>query len=860
MKNTTQQTWTPRKVELPSQFEGQEVKEELSQTEYELAMDMLELRALFDEIDDLFSGVYGTLDEQLAKMAIIPDPSDSRLAHALVAFDSPGVITKDVVDKAMLVLSVPNGVIMNEVSTDTDGTPSFITSTSQTYKSCATYAQGIKDYLAGMAAPNTWAAEALSSNNSKLQELSRKKALKMIFLAVLEQIVELIAKMLRPLRWTPARPAVNKIISWLRKQVRDAQRKLFKIDPIGATRLAVNPTTRYEIWLKIKTIDWNNTSPVFGVDWELAMNTSSGLPYQPGTIPPTYVTSLLLEEGMDADGNKKKNVTSSYRGWTRMEGTVVVSESVFPINPLFPFIKAQYKEPLSIVVQQFVVDTTIQYMDQDTWVIKPLGTPATADDLDPDLNTTANECTANAMSILGAADLYHTGDSTLNGYPNQSYMMYRSLGSIKEGYDGTKAVTKSLFIATSELMTVVGGTDTAKWLEKAGKATEHGFGWVDKSLESVYNEYLDFVKQLNDEPVSPRQQLNNRYIKLGKSLPKLKKQTALYKAFLGDLKNFLLILAADLKNWINDRTILCCFIQNSAAIGLSWRPWIKLMLLIIAVLKNRGKALIKEFLGGLLDLGLLLYNTAVTVVVGILEMLAKSGIEWVQNWLEDRLALEKESSVMKCTPFKAFVFSLAGGLELFADDLLDYIRDMLLLQKRKIDKTKEINETCKFNDWLDHVARMLKALDHALSHQIICKDGIATDAKFSGYPGGPIIVGGDTNGPIGGGVIFDASIPSAQVIAARAYQQIATFGPTGPISAQDLVDFYSSYLHYTPDQISAAISSTDVQLNNMRQLGKLVPDLDAMAGIGTCTSNLTPEERAEVDARLAQIKSIEEVR
>jgi hypothetical protein len=90
---------------------------------------------------------------------------------------------------------------------------------------------------------------------------------------------------------------------------------------------------------------------------------------------------------------------------------------------------------------------------------------------------------------------------------------------------------------------------------------------------------------------------------------------------------------------------------------------------------------------------------------------------------------------------------------------------------------------------------------------------------------------------------------------------MGNYGTNGPISSNEMIDFLSSYMHYSADQVALAMGrDTGVLANNMRQMSKVLSDSDIKfsADMDSCMSKLSPTERIEVEERLRQISSIEQ--
>jgi hypothetical protein len=816
--------WVPRPISLPGKATA-----ELTSGQTDLLDELIELKNDFDEVDDLFNSVYDLLDKSLANMSLIPDPADKALAKSLESFGSPGKITKEVIDRANLVLAAPMGILPYDIGSTKN---EFYTS-SNVFESCQHYSEAVRAAITGSLNPNSWVVSSAAGYNDKVQSIGRKKAIKMVWLAIMEFLIDLLEKMLKPLTYTPARPAVKKMISKLRKANRDAQRNLLRVDPIG--QYSPNTSaTRYEIWMKISTIRWSLSVPTTGVEWDVAMD-ASGKPYQKvSDIPPSYIRSILLEP--DNSGEASRNLGKTYYGWDRVSANNVTSYSYFSL-PLIP--RPSYNSPLSSVVQYFVIDTTVQYMDQDSWTIKYYPT-----EVDEELRETANDCTAHAMRILNAADSLHLEPSLdEKDYPSQTWSIYRTLGSVRSGYDAAKTITKSTFIASSNLFEAA-GLDSS-WIDSFGKeANDHTFGWAEKQLSEVYRDYQDLMKKLPDlkDP-------NN--VILGKTLFGKKWQRDMTKRMLGSIKTLLRSLEVDLKNWMHDRTILCCFLQNTALSARKWRPYIKILRLAISLLRNKGANLIKATLADLLDIGKLIYNTAVSVVLALLQALIQTGINWARNAVEKEFtSVMSPKNALQCLPLKAFAFSILGGLELIEQEIMAYLKDFFTMQDSAIKMVQIASEQSKFNDWLDHIDKALAALDVALQNELICKNGIAVNAVDIPDTGANLTI--DISDPIERPDI----VP--MVISTITEKIDESNLSSGPISTAELIQFYQSFMHYTPAQISQAMTGdwTDTK-ERMAQLAMLVPEFNTMVGNGTCLDKLSAAERQEAEQRIQQLQELE---
>jgi hypothetical protein len=520
-----------------------------SPLELDFANTTKEVLDLIDDIDGLFGRIDAQLDEHMSKVNIIPDPNDDALNKALDRFNSPGVIDKAVIDRALIVLSVPpNGLLPIDATTE-QGPQQFVSAAGM-YENCASYAQNISDFfMTGLGlgtGNNNLGIEGVAGANRKVQDLGRVKALKMIFLGIMRSIIDMIAGVLKPFKYTPVGFVVNKILSWLRKKLKEGERSLAKADPIGKFSHKNDSGERYEVWTKLKKITWVGPAPKITYEYEMWVD-DNNVPYQKSTdVPRAKIVDFLTKADPDPS-SPKTTITQSRLGWTNMLGDYLQSVSVFPIS-LMPPLPATHKEKYSDVVRFIVVDTNTYYMDQDSWTVRLIPV-----DLDPDLGPSVAECTANAMAIVSAADTYHLySDSAAIAYPNQAYMTYRTIGSVKEGYQATKAVTQSMLTAGYESLYLVGAdgiaTRVQDFVQDTGAYVDRKVtGPAKRQLEGLLKDYNDFVKKLPDD----------KYARSAGNILSMNVRLDFIKMFLVDLKTALQILTTELEGWLNDRTILC---------------------------------------------------------------------------------------------------------------------------------------------------------------------------------------------------------------------------------------------------------------------------------------------------------------
>lgn len=844
MEQLPKQEWTPRPIGLPEEAAAD--ARTPSPIELEFADKAKEVLGLIDDIDGLFGRIDAQLDAHLSRMSITPDPADDALAKALERFESPGKIDKQVLDRATLVVSVPpNGLLPVEATTE-PGPPMFISASSQgVFDSCAAYAQNIKDFMLtglGLGTGNdNMGISGVSGQNRKIQDISRKKALLMIFYGIMRSLIDMISGVLKPFKWTPVGFVIGKIMSWLRKKLREGERKLTKADPIGRFAHSSDSSERYEVWTKLKKITWVGPVPKFSYEYEMWCD-DENKPYQKITdVPRAKIVEYLTKPDPDPS-SPKTNITQSRLGWTSAIGDYLQSISVVPIS-VIPPIPAMRMEKYADVVQFIVVDTDTYFMDQNDWVVKPIPTQ-----LDPDLQPAVSECTANAMAILSAADTYHLyNDSSSSDYPNQSYMVYRTIGSVKEGYQATKAVTQSMLTAGYEALNVAGlegVADKAKdYINDAGDYVNRKVtGPAKRQLEGLMKEYREFVEGLPSSDFAGTKD----------SIIPLTVRIDFVRLFLVDLKSALQILATELENWLNDRTIVCCFVRDLQKSGRKWRPLIKVLRLMVMVLKNRARQQIEAFLNTIMDLGYLIYNTAINVIFSVLETLMDAGLNALKNYLTDKLHLDKAMELRtkkwECLPLKAFELSLLAGIDLAGDDLLQYLKDMLAIQRDSVIRLQQVSDQSKQSDWLNHLDKLLAALDNMMSYEVNCVNGVAV---------GPSLPISDVNAGIG--LTDDAGnlAMAAQLAALKSINSIDTSksdGTTMPID--QLIGFYRSYMHYTPEQIAFAFTS-DAGADQVQSMMRYMPqETTEMMGVETCLQKLSTSERAEAEARIQQLQQL----
>jgi hypothetical protein len=272
--------------------------------------------------------------------------------------------------------------------------------------------------------------------------------------------------------------------------------------------------------------------------------------------------------------------------------------------------------------------------------------------------------------------------------------------------------------------------------------------------------------------------------------------------------------------------------------------------------------MINATLADLLDIGKLIYNVAVSVVLALLQALAQTGIAWARGAIEREFTNTiSPKSALQCLPLKVFAFSVLGGLDLMEQEIMAYLKDFFTMQESAIKLVQIASEQSKFNDMLDHIDKALEALDAALQSELICKNGVAE------------VLHDASVGPTGADITLNLpdayeSLNTAPRIIAMLTEKAREATPInpagtidsdfGPISAAELIQFYQSFLHYTPAQTAQAMTGDwSGTKDRMSQLAAFVPEFNTMVSAGACLDKLSPTARQEAEQRIKQLQELE---